>query len=44
MDQWMCDFLEHFGSLGVGVLMFVENVFPPISSEIVMPWAGYAAS
>jgi|GEM_PF-5952274 len=23
MDQWMRDFLEHFGSLGVGVLMFL---------------------
>jgi len=23
---------------------FLENVFPPIPSEIVMPWAGYAVS
>lgn len=24
--------------------MLVENVFPPIPSEVVMPWAGYAVS
>ncbi len=44
MDQWIQTFLEQFGALGVGVLMFAENVFPPIPSEIVMSWAGYSVS
>lgn len=44
MEQWIHDFLEQFGSIGVGILMLVENLFPPIPSEIVMPWAGYSAS
>lgn len=44
MDKWIQGFLKQFGSLGVGLLMLVENVFPPIPSEVVMPWAGYAAS
>lgn len=44
MQQWIKEFLEQFGAIGVGVLMLVENVFPPIPSEIVMPWAGYSVS
>lgn len=44
MQQWIKDFLEQFGFWGIGVLMLIENVFPPIPSEVVMPWAGYAVS
>ncbi|WP_168567110.1 DedA family protein [Crateriforma spongiae] len=44
MDRWIQDFLEQFGAIGVGVLMLVENILPPIPSEIVMPWAGYSVS
>ncbi|WP_145351016.1 DedA family protein [Roseimaritima multifibrata] len=44
MDEWIKNFLEQFGAAGVGALMLVENVFPPIPSEIVMPWAGYSVS
>jgi membrane protein DedA with SNARE-associated domain len=36
--------IESAGVLGVFVLMFVENIFPPIPSEVVMPLAGYAAA
>lgn len=32
------------GLLGVAVLMFAENVFPPIPSEVIMPLAGFAAA
>ncbi len=44
MDQTIQHFLEQFGALGGGWLMFIENAFSPIPSEIVMPWAGYAVS
>ncbi|TWU18386.1 DedA family protein [Allorhodopirellula heiligendammensis] len=44
MDDWITSFLEQFGSIGVGALMLIENVFPPIPSEVVMPWAGYSVS
>jgi membrane protein DedA with SNARE-associated domain len=44
MNDWIKDFLEHYEALGVGVLMVVENIFPPIPSEVVMPWAGYSVS
>ena len=32
------------GSLGVGLLMLLENVFPPLPSELIMPLAGYLAA
>ncbi|MBA2322129.1 MAG: DedA family protein [Deltaproteobacteria bacterium] len=32
------------GYAGIALLMFVENVFPPIPSEVIMPLAGYLAS
>jgi membrane protein DedA with SNARE-associated domain len=36
--------LQDLGLLGLAVLMFVENVFPPIPSEVVLPLAGYLAA
>lgn len=36
--------IEATGSLGVALLMFAENVFPPIPSELIMPLAGFAAA
>ncbi len=36
--------MEQLGYLGIALLMFLDNVFPPIPSEIIMPSAGYSAS
>lgn len=44
MDQLIQDFLEQFGVWAVAALMLLENIFPPIPSEVVMPWAGYSVS
>ncbi len=33
--------IRDLGLLGLVVLMFVENVFPPIPSEVVLPLAGF---
>jgi membrane protein DedA with SNARE-associated domain len=35
------DALLRLGYPGLGLLMFRENVFPPIPSELIMPFAGY---
>ncbi|GAA2071363.1 DedA family protein [Williamsia deligens] len=35
------DVLERFGSVGIGFLVFLETVFPPIPSEVILPFAGY---
>ena len=41
MSAWIADLLNDMGYAGVAVLMFVENVFPPIPSELVMPLGGF---
>lgn len=44
MSDWVEGLVEGWGAVGVAFLMFLENVFPPIPSEIIMPLAGYQAS
>lgn len=44
MLNWITTLIDAVGPLGVALLMFVENVFPPIPSEVIMPLAGYSAS
>jgi membrane protein DedA with SNARE-associated domain len=44
MVDWITRTLEQMGYLGVALLMFAENIFPPIPSELIMPFAGFAAS
>ncbi|MDN5417095.1 MAG: DedA family protein [Acinetobacter sp.] len=36
--------MEQLGYFGIALLMFLDNVFPPIPSEVIMPSAGFAAS
>ncbi len=36
--------MERLGYFGIALLMFLDNIFPPIPSEIIMPSAGYTAS
>jgi membrane protein DedA with SNARE-associated domain len=42
--EWVTGIVERTGYLGVAFLMFAENVFPPIPSELIMPLAGFAAA
>ncbi|AKJ27451.1 DedA family protein [Caldimonas brevitalea] len=44
MADWIVQFIESHGYLGVALLMVAENVFPPIPSELIMPFAGYTAA
>ena len=43
MTEWVTSMMEEGGYLLVAALMFLENLFPPIPSEVVMPLAGYTA-
>lgn len=36
--------IDTTGYLGVFLLLFIENIFPPLPSEIVAPFCGYAAA
>lgn len=44
MTEWIVNTMNSLGYLGIGLLMFLENLFPPIPSELIMPLAGYTAS
>lgn len=44
MDNWVIRLIDQSGYLGVAFLMFLETIFPPIPSEVIMPVAGIAAS
>ncbi|KQO61535.1 alanine dehydrogenase [Curtobacterium sp. Leaf261] len=37
------DLIDHLGEWGVGLMLFVETVFPPIPSEVILPLAGFLA-
>lgn len=43
MSDWIIRLIEQSGYLGVAFLMFLETVFPPIPSEVIMSVAGVAA-
>ena len=43
MADWIIRLIDQTGYLGVAFLMFVETIFPPIPSEVIMPVAGVAA-
>jgi membrane protein DedA with SNARE-associated domain len=40
---WVVDVVDKVGELGVGALITLENVFPPIPSEVILPFAGFSA-
>lgn len=43
MLEWIQNLMTNLGYPGVALLMFLENVFPPIPSELIMPLAGFSA-
>lgn len=44
MFDWILNIIEVGGYLGIFALMILENIFPPIPSEVIIPLAGYAAA
>jgi membrane protein DedA with SNARE-associated domain len=44
MFDWITSFINSMGPLGIALMMFLENVFPPIPSELIMPLAGFNAA
>ncbi len=43
MFDWIADLISAGGIPGVAAVMLLENLFPPIPSELVMPMAGFLA-
>ncbi|MBP1804762.1 DedA family protein [Rubellimicrobium aerolatum] len=44
MFDFITAWIETGGLLAVGLLMILENVFPPIPSELIVPLAGFKAA
>lgn len=43
ITDWAKDVIESLGYAGIAVLIVLENVFPPIPSEAILPLAGFLA-
>lgn len=41
IQSWVENIVDEVGAAGLALVMFLENVFPPIPSEIVLPLAGF---
>ena len=41
---WAIRIMEALGAPGAGVAVALENLFPPIPSEVILPLAGFTAS
>lgn len=41
MQEFIISFMEQFGYLGVMLLIALENVFPPIPSEVILTFGGF---
>lgn len=44
LEAWVTTVMEQLGEPGVGLLVLLENLFPPIPSELILPLAGFTAS
>lgn len=44
MLDWIASTINFLGYWGIVLLMFLENLFPPIPSELIMPLAGFTTT
>lgn len=41
MEQWIMEVMDKFGYFGVFLLITLENIFPPIPSEVILTFGGF---
>jgi len=41
LGEWVTGVVESFGYVGVAAMIAMENVFPPIPSELILPLNGF---
>lgn len=41
---WAIELMERLGAPGAGLAVALENLFPPLPSEVILPLAGFAAA
>lgn len=44
MATWIIETINTLGYAGIFLLMLLESVFPPIPSELIIPFAGFSAA
>lgn len=40
MENWITDIMSQYGYLGIFLLIMLENIFPPIPSEVILTFGG----
>ncbi|WP_075618538.1 DedA family protein [Paenisporosarcina indica] len=41
MENWIIDIMGQYGYFGIFLLIMLENIFPPIPSEVILTFGGY---
>lgn len=41
MENWLIDLMSEYGYIGIVFLIAIENIFPPIPSEIILTFGGF---
>lgn len=41
MNTWLMELLSSFGYFGIALLIAIENIFPPIPSEVILTFSGF---
>lgn len=41
MQEWIINTMDQYGYLGIALLIAIENIFPPISSELILTFGGF---
>lgn len=41
MENWITEIMSQYGYLGIFLLIMLENIFPPIPSEVILTFGGY---
>lgn len=41
MENWLMSVMENYGYVGIMLLIALENIFPPIPSEVILTFGGF---
>lgn len=41
MENLVIEIMNNFGYLGIGLLILIENLFPPLPSELILTFGGF---
>ncbi len=41
MQEWIVEMMEQYGYIGIFLMIALENVFPPIPSEVILTFGGF---